>query len=82
VGGPDAGAPASGRRERGWQLAHWAVANASELHIERVTFAGREWRAGPGAARDGWRQLSGSGDRGAEGPQNPQEAVRIVTAPR
>ncbi|MCZ9343700.1 heavy metal transporter, partial [Streptomyces sp. TRM76130] len=31
---------------RGWQLAHWAVANASALHIERVVYAGREWRAG------------------------------------
>ncbi|MEU6378162.1 heavy metal transporter [Streptomyces sp. NPDC046909] len=33
-------------RARGWQLAHWAVANASALHIQRVTYAGREWTAG------------------------------------
>ncbi|WP_416968331.1 heavy metal transporter [Streptomyces sp. 4F14] len=32
--------------ERGWQLAHWAVANSSALHIQRVTYAGRTWVAG------------------------------------
>ncbi|MCT7354889.1 heavy metal transporter [Streptomyces sp. 15-116A] len=44
----DKGAEAAGRRAgpRGWQLAHWAVANASELHIKRVSYAGREWVAG------------------------------------
>jgi hypothetical protein len=31
---------------RGWQLAHWAVANASALRIQRVAYAGREWTAG------------------------------------
>ncbi|WP_436840315.1 heavy metal transporter [Streptomyces flavofungini] len=39
--GPDGGAP-----RRGWELAHWAVAHASALHIERVSYGGREWRAG------------------------------------
>ncbi|MGI5457767.1 heavy metal transporter [Streptomyces sp. CA-249302] len=40
--------PAKGRtaRQRGWQLAHWAVANATALHIERVSYGGREWTAG------------------------------------
>jgi hypothetical protein len=33
--------------ERGWQLAHWAVANASALRIERVSYAGREWSRAP-----------------------------------
>ncbi|AZM60191.1 heavy metal transporter [Streptomyces sp. WAC 01420] len=61
---------------RGWQLAHWAVANASALHIRRVSYAGREWVAGH--ANSEWRTLdgkgsAGSGDRGAG-------AVRITTA--
>ncbi|WP_329256859.1 heavy metal transporter [Streptomyces sp. NBC_01478] len=42
----------SGSTRTGWQLAHWAVANSSELHIERVSYAGREWAAG--SADDPW----------------------------
>ncbi|MYX29093.1 heavy metal transporter [Streptomyces sp. SID8381] len=61
-------------RERGWQLAHWAVANASALHIERVAYAGREWTAG---VTDGqWHATdakNGDGSAGAAG------AVRITT---
>jgi len=62
--------PAKGRtvRERGWQLAHWAVANATALHIERVSFGGQEWVAGNTDSR--WRPAGGS--QGAA-------AVRIVT---
>ncbi|MDG4866189.1 heavy metal transporter, partial [Streptomyces sp. T-3] len=32
-------------KQRGWELAHWAVAHAVELRIERVSYAGREWSA-------------------------------------
>lgn len=35
---------------RGWELAHWAVAQAGELRIETVSYAGRVWNA-----EDGWR---------------------------
>jgi hypothetical protein len=73
----DAGtSPAGGRapERRGWQLAHWAVANASELHIARVTYAGREWVAG-NTARE-WRAAPAEGTAGAE---RTAEAVRIVT---
>ncbi|WP_190195581.1 heavy metal transporter [Streptomyces djakartensis] len=59
---------------RGWQLAHWAVANASELHIARVTYAGREWVAGNTASQ--WRTASAGGTAGG---QRDTEAVRIVT---
>lgn len=31
--------------QRGWELAHWAVAHASALRVERVAYAGREWSA-------------------------------------
>ncbi|MFE7269503.1 heavy metal transporter [Streptomyces sp. NPDC057623] len=63
-----------GVRERGWQLAHWAVANASDLHIKRVSFAGREWTAGNTDSR--WRTVTASGAAGAESALG---SVRIVT---
>ncbi|MFE1089901.1 hypothetical protein ACRWOO_23085 [Streptomyces sp. NEAU-PBA10] len=37
--------PADGKR-RGWELAHWAVANATRLGVSEVTYAGRTWRTG------------------------------------
>ncbi|MEW2249864.1 heavy metal transporter [Streptomyces sp. NPDC006975] len=55
-------------RERGWQLAHWAVANASALRIRHVSYAGREWSAGNTDST--WR----------EGGTGTDTAVRIVTA--
>ncbi|WP_328978115.1 heavy metal transporter [Streptomyces canus] len=55
--------------ERGWQLAHWAVANASALRIERVSYAGRQWTAGNTDSE--WRTAPGEGDTGS---------VRILTA--
>ncbi|MFJ3620201.1 heavy metal transporter [Streptomyces iakyrus] len=69
--------PSAGGRsldQRGWQLAHWAVANASELHIARVTYAGREWVAGNTVGA--WRSAAGKGTAGAE---RDADAVRIVT---
>jgi hypothetical protein len=67
---------AAGRpeRERGWQLAQWAVANSSALHIERVSYAGREWAAG--STSDQWRTARSDGAGGAESSAG---AVRIVT---
>ncbi|GGZ55189.1 heavy metal transporter [Streptomyces bluensis] len=61
-------------RRRGWELAHWAVANSSELHIERVTYAGREWVAGGRAGA--WRTPA---DGGAGGGRTGLSHVRIVT---
>ena len=55
-------------KQRGWQLAHWAVANASALRIERVSYAGREWTAGNTDSQ--WR--TGEAKTGTD-------AVRIVT---
>ncbi len=63
--------------QRGWQFAHWAVANASALHIEQVSYAGRVWTAGNTDSK--WRPVEGGGAQGAEtGPG----AVRITSAPR
>ncbi|WP_327401487.1 heavy metal transporter [Streptomyces sp. NBC_01288] len=58
----------SGSTKTGWQLAHWAVANSSELHIERVSYAGREWAAG--SADDPWHSTAAKASGG----------VRIVTS--
>ncbi|MDQ0992889.1 heavy metal transporter [Streptomyces sp. V3I7] len=68
---------ASGRseEERGWQLAHWAVANSSALHIQRVTYAGREWIAG--RTESTWQSTVPKGTGGAE---RSAGAVRILTA--
>ncbi|WP_423836083.1 heavy metal transporter [Streptomyces cathayae] len=76
---------------QGWQLAHWAVANASELRLERVAYAGREWTAGNAGHQ--WRTLDGetAGENGGEtdgknGGKNTGAAgdgageVRITTA--
>jgi hypothetical protein len=38
---------------RGWELAQWAVAQAAQLHISEVGYAGRVWSAGE--ADRGWR---------------------------
>lgn len=68
-----------GVRERGWQLAHWAVANASALHIRQVSYAGREWTAGNTDSQ--WRP-TGSGSTeaaGAAGSGGGTGSVRIVT---
>lgn len=59
----------------GWQLAHWAVANASALRIERVSYAGREWTAGNTDSQ--WRAV---GSEGAAGAEKGTGSVRIVTA--
>ncbi|MBD0843314.1 heavy metal transporter [Streptomyces sp. TRM68416] len=60
--------------QRGWQLAHWAVANASALRIERVSYAGREWIAG--RTDNQWRA---STSKGAAGAEKDTGSVRIVT---
>ncbi|MEZ3177670.1 heavy metal transporter [Streptomyces pimonensis] len=61
---------------RGWQLAHWAVANASELHIQQVSYAGREWTAGH---TDGqWRPTDG---KNAGGSGDGAGVVTITTKP-
>jgi hypothetical protein len=71
---PRAAAAGTGIRQRGWELAHWAVANSSALHIERVAYAGQEWTAG--RTDSAWRTYDAKG-----GPAAKQSAaaVRIVT---
>lgn len=38
--------PSADGKRRGWELAHWAVANATRLGVSEVTYAGRTWRTG------------------------------------
>nr|WP_319245765.1 heavy metal transporter [Streptomyces sp. MB09-02B] len=64
------GKDADRNRQRGWELAHWAVANSSRLGVERVSYAGREWVAEGRAGA--WRKA-----RGAAGGSTGE--VRIVT---
>ncbi|MFF1393697.1 heavy metal transporter [Streptomyces sp. NPDC058287] len=64
-----------GERQRGWELAHWAVANSSALHIERVSYAGRDWTAG-----DAGGKWSGAAAQAAAGAGKGLGEVRIVTA--
>ncbi|MFJ9023831.1 heavy metal transporter [Streptomyces sp. NPDC102259] len=66
--------------ERGWQLAHWAVANASALRIERVSYAGREWVSGNTDSR--WRATGSTSAEaaGVAGAGGGTGSVRIVTA--
>lgn len=89
----DSAAAGRSAAQRGWQLAHWAVANASALHIKRVTYAGREWTAGHTDSR--WRPVDGGAEEATEakktgetgealgtaGAERGAGPVRIVTAP-
>lgn len=59
---------------RGWELAHWAVANSSSLHIERVSYAGREWTAG--TSEGSWRTAD---EKSGSGAKKAAAEVRIVT---
>lgn len=63
-------APDDAPTRRGWQLASWAMAHASELRIERIDFAGREWTAED--SRAGWRVTK-------DAAAAPSSEVRITT---
>jgi hypothetical protein len=50
------------------------VANSSALHIDRVSYAGREWTAG--TAEGSWRTAD---DKAGSGTKEAAAEVRIVT---
>ncbi|NGO69738.1 heavy metal transporter [Streptomyces sp. SB3404] len=65
--------PVRGERQ-GWELAHWAVAQAGRLRIERVVYDGRVWSAD--RARDGWRKTRAA----ADGPAARAEVALRLSA--
>ncbi|WP_371527366.1 heavy metal transporter [Streptomyces sp. NBC_01283] len=72
-----AGTAEGGSGQRGWELAHWAVAQAATLGIERVSYGGREWSATDSGQE--WRKpgKSGKGEPRA-GAGTGTDEVRIV----
>jgi hypothetical protein len=60
-----------GTAQRGWEVAHWAMAHATELRLTEVSYAGRTWRVT--SSRSGWAT-------GAAGAASAAE-VRITTTP-
>ncbi|MGW1065774.1 heavy metal transporter [Streptomyces aureus] len=71
---PEGSGSGSTALRRGWEVAHWAVANSSALHIDRVSYAGREWTAG--TAEGSWRTAD---DKAGSGTKEAAAEVRIVT---
>ncbi|MEU6272500.1 heavy metal transporter [Streptomyces populi] len=71
---PEKSATGTGALRRGWELAHWAVANSSALHIDRVSYAGREWTAG--TSEGSWRTAD---DKNGPEAEEAAAEVRIVT---
>ncbi len=67
--------PGGDPRQRGWELAHWALAHAGELRVARISFDGREWSAG--ASEKGWRTVSRKG-----GPSGHSVAGNSLTEVR
>ncbi|THA27583.1 heavy metal transporter [Streptomyces sp. RKND-216] len=61
--------------ERGWELAHWAVAQAGELRIAEIAYDGRAWSAE--RAEEGWRPVEG----GAGAPDARAAAVTLRVSP-
>ncbi|MFJ4874795.1 hypothetical protein ACIP93_06240 [Streptomyces sp. NPDC088745] len=58
-------------QQRGWALAHWAMAHSAELRVGRIAYAGHEWRTSE--ASKGWQKVPA--DRAGTGE------VRITTSP-
>ncbi|WP_225846193.1 heavy metal transporter [Streptomyces sp. HPF1205] len=67
---PAGGAAKSGGPPRGWEVAQWAVAQARDLKVEQVAYAGRRWQAAH--ASRGWQPLTPAG--------RPDGLVRITVA--
>ncbi|WP_435835282.1 heavy metal transporter [Streptomyces albus] len=68
--------PAHDRRA-GWEMAHWAVANAEALRIDRISYDGRVWQAD--RASEGWRRAGAPGAgfeaKGGTAPGGPVDLL-------
>ncbi|WP_229897380.1 hypothetical protein [Streptomyces finlayi] len=58
-------------QQRGWALAHWAMAHSAELRVTRIAYGDREWRTTE--AGKGWQKVP-AGRAGAG-------QIRITTSP-
>lgn len=68
--------PARGER-KGWELAHWSLAHAAGLRIERISYGGREWSAD--RSDEGWRETRSSGSaKSGEGTGGARSASSVV----
>ncbi|MGW6062927.1 heavy metal transporter [Streptomyces sp. NPDC055189] len=78
--GAAAASTEGGAGQRGWELAHWAVARASALGIERVSYDGREWSTADSGKK--WRKAGKAGEASAGGQRGDVTTgagrVRIV----
>jgi hypothetical protein len=75
--------PVSGDGERGWKLAHWAVAHAMELGIASVGHDGRRWEAD--RPKDGWQTVDGDGsgdDHGGGRDAGASSGLLVLTLVR
>lgn len=64
--------PAGGQAERGWELAHWSIAQATSLGIAEIAYDGHVWTAS--RADLGWRAAED-----AAGP--PELVLRLNGSP-
>jgi hypothetical protein len=62
--------------ERGWELAHWAVAHASELRIAQVSYGDRVWDSS--SSEEGWRTREVP--REESGAERASVRVRLAAA--
>lgn len=72
-GEPEVRIPADGD-QRGWELAHWAVANSAELRITQVSYGNRVWDSS--SSEEGWRKQDEDG--AAPGPGRTGVSVRLA----
>ncbi|MFE2496527.1 hypothetical protein [Streptomyces scopuliridis] len=78
TGGPENGGSSS---LRGWELAHWAVAQSTALRIDEVRYAGRVWSAkNASTANRGWQRTGASERNARSGADSGLAEVRIRTA--
>ncbi|MGK5529955.1 hypothetical protein [Streptomyces sp. URMC 129] len=63
--------------ERGWELAHWAVAHSAGLGIERIVYGDRIWEAS--RSSDGWREFSGDDGNGDDGENSGGSGAASTT---
>jgi hypothetical protein len=69
------GTDGGGASQRGWELAHWAVARAEGLRIEEISYGGRVWSASE--SDEGWRS---TGAASGSAPVSEAADVRIRIA--